>query len=193
MYNVYRGGICPCRHSRRQCKIFASGVNFSIFTHFLCFFWLKLLKLGEFGGVKFLAWKFGGVKFLTNSMSSWAWGSAGSWPAKFWASVLILSKKFLSKKYFLSLGKTFWAKIFLEPKQKFCRYEYRYQIALKRFYFGPDLIEQRMLWRTGCDMYSIWHNVYKSSIWLVAARQLQFSFYQLQTYVHSGGHSTLLK
>ena len=34
-YTVYiRGGICPCRHSRRQCKIFASGVNFSIFTHF---------------------------------------------------------------------------------------------------------------------------------------------------------------
>ena len=32
-----RGGICPCRHCRRQCKIFASGVNFSIFTNFLCF------------------------------------------------------------------------------------------------------------------------------------------------------------
>ena len=33
-----RGGICHCRHCRRQCKIFASGVNFSIFTNFLCFF-----------------------------------------------------------------------------------------------------------------------------------------------------------
>ena len=33
----FRGGICPCRHCRRQCKIFASGVNFSIFTHCLCF------------------------------------------------------------------------------------------------------------------------------------------------------------
>ena len=50
-----RGGICPCRQCRRQCKIFASGVNFSIFTHFLCFFLLKLLKLGEIDGVKFLA------------------------------------------------------------------------------------------------------------------------------------------
>ena len=50
-----RGGICPCRHCRGQCKIFASGVNFSIFTHFLCFFLLKLLKLGEIDGVKFLA------------------------------------------------------------------------------------------------------------------------------------------
>ena len=39
-----RGGICPYRHCRQQCKIFASGVNFSIFTHFLCFFPLKLLK-----------------------------------------------------------------------------------------------------------------------------------------------------
>ena len=65
-----RGGICPCRHCRRQCKIFASGVNFSIFTHFLCFFLLKLLKLGEIDGVKFLAWKSGGVKFWTNSMSA---------------------------------------------------------------------------------------------------------------------------
>ena len=32
-------------------KFVASGVNFSIFTNFLCFF---LLKLGEIGGVKFL-------------------------------------------------------------------------------------------------------------------------------------------
>ena len=65
----YRGGICQCRQCRRQCKIFASGVNFSIFTHFFVFLSLKLLKLGEIDGVKFLAWKSGGVKFLTNSMS----------------------------------------------------------------------------------------------------------------------------
>ena len=50
-----RGGICPCRHCQRQCKIFARGVNFSIFTHFLCFFLLKVLKLGEIDGVKCLA------------------------------------------------------------------------------------------------------------------------------------------
>ena len=42
----------------------------SIFTHFLCFFPLKLLKLGEIDGVKFLAWKSGGVNFWTNSMSA---------------------------------------------------------------------------------------------------------------------------
>ena len=36
-------------------KFIASGVNFSIFTHFLCFFLLKLLKFGEIDGVKFLA------------------------------------------------------------------------------------------------------------------------------------------
>ena len=65
----FRGGIGPSRHCRRQCKIFASGVNFSIFTHFLCFFPLKLLKLGEIDGVKFLARKSGGVNFWTNSMS----------------------------------------------------------------------------------------------------------------------------
>ena len=35
-------------------KFLASGVNFSIFTHFLCFFVLKLLKLSEIDGVKFL-------------------------------------------------------------------------------------------------------------------------------------------
>ena len=50
-----RGGICQCRHCRRQCKIIASGVNFSIFAHFLCFLSLKLLKLGEIEGVKFIA------------------------------------------------------------------------------------------------------------------------------------------
>ena len=34
--------------SRYQTEVeFASRVNFSIFTHFLCFFSLKLLKLGE--------------------------------------------------------------------------------------------------------------------------------------------------
>ena len=26
---LHRGGICHSRHSRRECKIFASGVNFS--------------------------------------------------------------------------------------------------------------------------------------------------------------------
>ena len=50
-------------------KFVASGVNFCIFTNFLCFFLLKLLKLGEIDGVKFLARKSGGVKFWTNSMS----------------------------------------------------------------------------------------------------------------------------
>ena len=40
-------------YCRRQCKIFSSGVNFFIFTHFLCFFPIKLLKLGEIDGVKF--------------------------------------------------------------------------------------------------------------------------------------------
>ena len=34
-------------------KFVASSVNFSIFTHFLCFFLLKLLKLGEIDCVKF--------------------------------------------------------------------------------------------------------------------------------------------
>ena len=34
-------------------KFVASGVNFSIFTHFLCFFLLKLLKLGEIDSVNF--------------------------------------------------------------------------------------------------------------------------------------------
>ena len=65
----FRGEICQCRHCRRQCKVFASSVYFSIFTHFLCFFLLKLLKWGEIDGVKFFAWKSGGVKFWTNSMS----------------------------------------------------------------------------------------------------------------------------
>ena len=29
-----RGEICHCRHCQRQCKFFASGVNFPIFTQF---------------------------------------------------------------------------------------------------------------------------------------------------------------
>ena len=40
-----RGGICPSRHCRRQCKIFASGVNFSIFTHFFVFFLTKTVEI----------------------------------------------------------------------------------------------------------------------------------------------------
>ena len=49
-----RGEICLCRHYRRQCKIFASSVNFSIFTHLSVFSSPKLLKFGENEGVKFL-------------------------------------------------------------------------------------------------------------------------------------------
>ena len=51
-------------------KFVASSVNFSMFTHFLCFFLLKRLKLGEIDDVRFLALKSGGVKFWTNSMSA---------------------------------------------------------------------------------------------------------------------------
>ena len=46
-----RGEICPCQ---RQCKSFASGVNFSIFTHFALLS-LKLMSLCEIDGVKVLA------------------------------------------------------------------------------------------------------------------------------------------
>jgi len=66
MLVLRRGGICHCRHCRRQCKILVSGVNFSIFTHFFCVF---ITKTVEIDGVNVLAWKSGGVKFLTNSMS----------------------------------------------------------------------------------------------------------------------------
>ena len=37
-HGVCRGEICHCRHCRRQCKIFANGVNFSIFTLLLCLY-----------------------------------------------------------------------------------------------------------------------------------------------------------
>ena len=52
---LLKGEVFPSRHCRRECKIFASGANFSIFTHFLCFYLIKLLKLGEIDGVKVLA------------------------------------------------------------------------------------------------------------------------------------------
>ena len=48
-----RGEICHCRHCRRQCKCFTSGVNFSISTHFFVFLSPKLLKYGEIKGVIF--------------------------------------------------------------------------------------------------------------------------------------------
>ena len=62
-----RGEICPSRHCRQQCKIFASGVNFSIFIHFFVF--LSLLKLGEINSVKMLALKSNSVKFWSNLIS----------------------------------------------------------------------------------------------------------------------------
>ena len=40
-----RGEICHCRHCRRQCKYFASGVNFSIFTHFFVCFFTKTVEI----------------------------------------------------------------------------------------------------------------------------------------------------
>ena len=42
--------IHPCN---AVSKIFASGVNYSIFPHFFVLLSLKLLKLGEIDGVKF--------------------------------------------------------------------------------------------------------------------------------------------
>ena len=68
-----RGETCHCRHCRQQCKVFTSGVNFSILLIFLFFLSPKLLKFCEIKGVKFLAWKSGGVKFLTNLMSAFYW------------------------------------------------------------------------------------------------------------------------
>ena len=69
------GEICPSRHCRRQCKIFANCVNFSIFTlllYLLSCLLLKLLKIDEIDGVKVLAWKCGNVKFWPNLMSAMA-------------------------------------------------------------------------------------------------------------------------
>ena len=40
-----RVGICPWRQCRLQCKIFASGVNLSIFTHFFVFFLTKSVEI----------------------------------------------------------------------------------------------------------------------------------------------------
>ena len=65
----FRGEIRHCRHCQQQCKIFASGVNFSILTYFFVLLSPKLLEFGEIKGLHFLAWKSGSVKFLTNLMS----------------------------------------------------------------------------------------------------------------------------
>ena len=48
-------------------SFFASGINFSIFTHFSVFLSLKLLKLGEIDGVKFLSMKIRRCKILDKS------------------------------------------------------------------------------------------------------------------------------
>ena len=72
MIMLIRGGICHSRHCRRQCKIFASGVNFSIFTQFLCLFLLKLFKLGEISGVKFFNLKIRRCKIF-DKFHVWCW------------------------------------------------------------------------------------------------------------------------
>ena len=61
---TYRGGICPCRHCRRQCKSFARGVNFSIFTHFLCFFPTKTVEIRWNWRCKIFSLKIRRCKFL---------------------------------------------------------------------------------------------------------------------------------
>ena len=67
LYCHGKGEICPCRHCRRQCKIFASGVKFTIFTHFFVFLSPKLLTFCEMKGAKFLASKFRRCKFFDKS------------------------------------------------------------------------------------------------------------------------------
>ena len=42
---IARGGIWHCRQCQRKCKIFASGENFSIFTHFLFHVWKQPIDL----------------------------------------------------------------------------------------------------------------------------------------------------
>ena len=64
MYCLCRGGICPCRQYRRQCKIFASGVNFSIFTHFFVFFPTKTVEIRWNWRCKILSLKIRRCKFL---------------------------------------------------------------------------------------------------------------------------------
>ena len=54
-WGVSGGEICRCQQCRQQCKIFASCVNFSIFTHVFVLLSPKLLKFGKIKGVKFLA------------------------------------------------------------------------------------------------------------------------------------------
>ena len=68
-----RGGICPCRQCRRQCKIFASGVNFSIFTHFFVFFLTKTVEIRWNWWCKIFSPKIRRCKFLDKFH---VWGSA---------------------------------------------------------------------------------------------------------------------
>jgi len=62
--HAVRGGICPCRQCRRQCKIFASGVNFSIFTHFFVFFLTKTVEIRWNWWCKIFSPKIGRCKIL---------------------------------------------------------------------------------------------------------------------------------
>ena len=61
---VGRGGICPCLQCRRQCKIFACGVNFSIFTHFFVFFLTKTVEIRWNWWCKIFSPKIWRCKFL---------------------------------------------------------------------------------------------------------------------------------
>ena len=74
--------------------------NFSIFTHFLCFFLLKLLKLGKIGGVKSLTWKSGGVNFWTNSMSAFLFPNFGNGFFSVTNSVTIWSRHGICPKFY---------------------------------------------------------------------------------------------
>ena len=73
---VGRGEICHCRHCQRQCKIFASAVNFSIFAHFFVFLSPKLLKFGEIKGVKFLTNLMSGAVLMLVEKKRWSSSAA---------------------------------------------------------------------------------------------------------------------
>ena len=75
IYIYIRGEICPCPHCRWQCKIFASGVNFSIFTHFLCFFLTKTVEIRWNWRCKIFSLKIRRCNFLDkfHVCTEWNW------------------------------------------------------------------------------------------------------------------------
>ena len=127
----FRGEICPCRHCRRQCKIFVQRCKFLHFHSFFCVFITKTVEIRWNWRCKSFNLKFRRWKFWTNLMcalifiistsilipKSWKWGpnlpavnvvSLAVYYSQMWTDTLVTKNNCSLFTSFCSFHRTNW-------------------------------------------------------------------------------------